>query len=223
MTLPNDTQRHLIIGRTGSGKTQLAAHMLSLRNWRRMPWIILNFKDDELLNELPIDGELEALRLPSPKRTRPGLYMARPDVDDWEGTEALMAEMWARTHMGLYIDEALPLSQPRHPALRRILTQGRSRRVPVIAASQRPVDLDRYLFSESEFFSVMDLTDARETERIREMTGVSLDMERLPQYHSYYLDRLAKKVSIITPVPEYDEILDTFETRQRAAGRDLFI
>jgi len=225
MNLPDDTQRHLIIGRTGSGKTQLGAHMLSLRNWHRMPWVVLNFKDDELLNRLPGVTELGGLTLPHPKKMRAGLWMARPDIDDWDGTEALMADAWRRTHIGLYIDEALPLAQPRHPALRRILTQGRSRRVPVVAGSQRPVDLDRYLFSESEFMSVMDLTDDRESDRIREMTGVQLDMSRLPRFHSYYLDRLGKRLTIVTPVPKYDEILETFDKRQRAlhAGRRLLI
>ena len=225
MRLPDDSQRHLIIGRTGSGKTQFATHMLSLRRWDRMPWVIANFKDDELLNSLPGVTELDSLTLPPPKKMRSGLWMVRPDIDDWDGMEALMSDMWRRTHIGLYIDEALPLASPRHPALRRILTQGRSRRVPVIAGSQRPVDLDRYLFSESEFMSVMDLTDDRESERIRDMTGVQLDMSRLPQYHSYYLDRLGKRLTIVTPVPAYEHILDTFARRQKtvAGGRGLLI
>jgi hypothetical protein len=181
-----------------------------------MPWVIANFKDDELLNRLPAT-QLDSLDLPKPKYMRSGLWMVRPDVDDYDGTEAMMTDLWRRTHVGLYVDEALPLSQPRHPALRRILTQGRSRRIPVIACSQRPVDLDRYLFSESEFMSVMDLTDDRETERIRDMTGVQLDMSKLPQFHSYYLDRLNKRLSILTPVPEYEAILDTFDSRMKAA------
>ena len=200
--------------------------MLSLRRWDHMPWVLLNFKDDALLNEIPGVRELEGLTLPAPRKMRSGLWMARPDVDDFEGTEALMAEMWRRTHMGLYIDEALPLSAPRHPALRRILTQGRSRKLPVVAGSQRPVDVDRYLFSESEFVSVMDLTDDRESDRIREMTGVQLDMSRLPQYHSYYLDRLRKRLTIVTPVPGYSAILATFEKRMKqpkTQGQELLI
>jgi hypothetical protein len=226
VTLPNDSQRHVVIGRTGSGKTQLATHLLSLREWHRMPWVILNFKDDQLLNDIPGIRELDGLMLPPVKKMRSGLYMARPDIDDFEGTENLMTEIWRRTHTGMYIDEALPLSAPRHPALRRILTQGRSRRIPVIAGSQRPVDIDRYFFSEAEFLSVMDLTDDREADRLRDMVGVQLDMSQLPRFHSYYFDRLNKRLTIVTPVPDQDAIIGTFERRLRqriSAGQEILI
>jgi hypothetical protein len=49
------------------------------------------------------------------------------------------------------------------------------------------------------------------------MVGVQLDMSRLPRFHSYYFDRLAKRLTIVTPVPGHDDILATFERRQRHA------
>lgn len=221
MILPNDTQRHLIIGRTGSGKTQLGIYTLSLRSIDKMPWVICNFKDDELINAIPGVTELDGLKLP--KKMKPGIYVCRPDVDDWEGMEALMKEMWTRTHMGIYIDECLAISVPKHPAFRRILTQGRSRRVPVIACTQRPVDIDRYAFSESEFISVMALSDDREAEKIWDMTGIMLDMSILPEYNSYYMDRIKRKLSIVTPVPDFDTIVDTFLERAPSNQKTHFI
>lgn len=224
MNLPNDTQRHLIIGRTGSGKSQLATYLLSLRRYDLMPWVICNFKDDELLNQIPGVTELDGLKLPKPKQFTPGLYMARPDIDDWDGMEAMLAEMWKRTHIGLYVDEALVISAPKHPAYRRILTQGRSRRVPVVACTQRPVDLDRYNFSESEYISIMALSDNREPEKIRDMIGGdTLNMDILPEYHSYYLDRIKRTVSIIAPVPDAETILEQFDRRLKRDGNSRLI
>lgn len=215
MQLPDDTQRHLVIGRTGSGKSQFATHTLSMRSITDMPWVLCNFKDDEILNALP-SIELDTMKLP--KKMLPGLYMVRPDVDDWDGMEQLMKDMWSRTHMGLYIDEALPISSPRHPAFRRILTQGRSRRVPVIAATQRPVDLDRYAFSESEFMNVFAMSDDREAEKIKDMTGIELNMSILPSLpdelpYSYSIDRIRRKVTMTPPAPQFDEIVDAFHRR----------
>lgn len=214
MILPNDTQRHLVVGCTGSGKTTLGIYMLALRDYLHMPWIICNFKDDELINAIPAT-ELDGLTLP--KKLRPGLYIARPTVDEFEGMENLMLNMWHRRDNGLFIDEELAISTPKHPAFRRILTQGRSRHVPVIGLTQRPVDIDRYSFSESEFFSVMKLYDERETDRIKEIIGDELgnklDLTILPKYHSYYIDRINNTVTIARPVPEFDQIIDTFTRR----------
>lgn len=227
MQLPNDTQRHLIIGRTGSGKSQFASHTLSLRSYDQMPWVIANFKDDELLNELPAT-ELDGLKLPKPKLMKDGLWMVRPDVDDWDGMEQLMKEIWLRTYTGLYVDEMLPISAPKHPALRRLLTQGRSRRCPLIMCTQRPVDLDRYAFSESEYTNIFALSDDRETEKIKDQTGILLDMDVLPSLpdqlpYSYHIDKIRRKVSMTPPAPDFNSIVDMFQSRVRKSTNRILI
>jgi hypothetical protein len=224
VTLPNNTQRQLTIGATGSGKTQFAAHTLSLRDIDRLPWIIANFKDDELLNAIPHATELDGLTLP--KKLPPGIYIARPDIDDWDGMEALMSEIWQRTHIGLMVDEALAISEPRHPAFRRLLTQGRSRRCPVIACTQRPVDVDRYAFSESELITVMELRDDREAAKIEEQTGFYPDRHTLPRFHSYCIQRgggTGQVVTVCPPVPTFEKILKVFDKKLRKTDSTMFI
>lgn len=229
MELPLDTQRHLIVGRTGSGKSQFATHTLSMRSITQMPWVLVNFKDDELLNALPYVTELgTSMELPKPKQFKPGLYMVRPDIDDWDGMESLMQEAWKRTHVGIYFDEMLPLSQPRHPALRRLLTQGRSRRNPLIMCTQAPKDIDRYCFSESEHTNIFALSDDRETERIRDMTGLELEFATLPSLpdelpYSFHIDRIRRKLTLTPPAPQFDEIVDAFELRLRKTSDTRFI
>ena len=49
---PNDTDRTIIVGRTGSGKSQFAVALLSTRNWSEdkinptpaIPWFIIDYK-----------------------------------------------------------------------------------------------------------------------------------------------------------------------------------
>src|ERR1700744_4418349 len=208
MTLPDDSQRMLMIGRTGSGKTQFSVAALSHRSYDRMPWVILNFKDDDLIGDIPAI-HLDDMKLPNKRNFKPGIYIARPELDD-PRLEALLADIGGCTHVGTYIDEGLPVSQPRSCGLRRLLTQGRSRKCPLQINTQRPVDLDRYAFSESEFIGVMELTDDREAEKVKDIAGLDLDMSILPKYHAYWFDRGKRKLTIVRPVPDANTIIDTF-------------
>lgn len=215
MRIPSDSERQLFIGATGSGKTTLAMHVLSNRNITEMPYVILNTKDDEHLNQIPHVIEMDGLKLPKAKHMKSGIFMARPRIGEYDGVEALMQEIWQRTHVGLFVDEALAISAPAHPAYRTLLTQGRSRRNPVDSLTQRPVNIDRYAFSESEHFYVMRLNSMRELEPIYDQTGWDMEMSRLPEFHAYRFHGPSQAKSIVPPAPSMDSILDTFDARLR--------
>lgn len=222
MELPKDSQRHLIVGRTGSGKSHFAVYTLALRSYPMMPWILVNFKDDELLNQLP-STELDGMKLP--KKILPGLYMVRPEIGEgkdehWEAMRRFLGDIWSRTHIGIYFDEMLPLSTPKIPELRRLLTQGRSRLNPLIMCTQAPKDIDRYCFSEAEHMNIFALSDDREADRIHDMTGLDLDFTALPSLpdelpYSYHIDRIRRRVTLTPPAPDTDTILDLFNSRLR--------
>lgn len=233
MLVPKDSERQLFIGATGSGKTTLGAHVLSLRDIQHMPHVILNTKDDELLNQIPHVIEVDGMKLPKAKHMKSGLLMVRPSMDDYDGIENLMREIWNRTHVGLFVDEALAISSPSHPAYRTLLTQGRSRRNPVDSLTQRPVNIDRYAFSESEHFYVMRLNSMRETEPIREQTGWDLAgradgsdktwMQVLPEYHAYRYHGPTQARSIVPPAPSMDTIIDLFDRKLRKTAPSYLI
>jgi hypothetical protein len=88
LRLPTDAQRITIIGKTGSGKTQGAAWLLAHRSFDKKPWIILDFKYDELLGEISGIKEI-GVRDALPKK--PGLYICHPlpKADD-EAVEDLL-------------------------------------------------------------------------------------------------------------------------------------
>jgi hypothetical protein len=207
--LPDDSHRLSIIGRTGSGKTFVAAWHLSRRHFNVNPWIIFDFKRDKLLAKLGATPVEMKDALPN----KPGLYIVRPMPHECEdGTlEDYLWKIWSKENTGVYIDEGYMIGK-NNGAFRALLTQGRSKRIPMIVLSQRPVELDRFVFSESDFFSVMKLTDARDRKTVQSF--VPFDMETpLPEFHSMWHDVGQGQAYLLRPVPDEATLLARFRKR----------
>lgn len=209
MRFPTDKDRHAIIGATGSGKTQFALWCLSHRNFHTMPWIVYNYKHEESIDAIEGARHIELDDVP----TSPGIYVAHPHPDDEEGVQAQMWEIWKRGNIGVYVDEGYMVGR-HNRAFRSLLTQGRSKRIPMMVLSQRPVWMDTFVFSESQFFSVFRLQHKKDIVNVESFVPVNLG-ERLPDFHSYYYDVGENKVQIMKPVPDIEAILATFERRLR--------
>lgn len=205
MRLPNDSQRLVIVGRTGSGKTRAGMWHLSKRNFNN-PWIILDYKRDDLIAQSPAIEIRAQDRLPK----HGGLYVVRPNPTDEDEfiVEDMMMRMWKRGDIGLYCDEGFMV--PNIKALNMILTQGRSLHVPVITLSQRPVWLSRFVFSEADFFQLFDLNDERDRKAVGSFMPKDAQ-QRLPEFHSWYYDVGKNNIAPWSPVPSDDEILAGFK------------
>ncbi len=207
MRIPDETNRLAIVGATGSGKTQAALWQLSMRDIDSRPWIIFNWKMDKSIDGIPHAVATELEFIP----TKPGVYIYHPHPDQKDEVESLMWEVWGRGGIGMYIDEGYMVGD-RNPAFRAILTQGRSKEIPVIVLSQRPVWMDRFVFSESEFFQVFRLQHSKDRKSVQEFIPKSID-KRLPEYHSYYYDVSRDIVTVLKPVPNIETIYATFERK----------
>lgn len=211
--LPDDSKRLYIIGRTGSGKTVAGVWHLSHRSWRKMPWVIFDYKGDELIGRLPTtEIKLGKNGYEIPKK--PGLYIVRPvaGVDD-DAVEAFLWKIKYAGRIGVYIDEGYMLPA-RSASFTAILTQGRSLKTPVIILSQRPVWLPRFVMTESEFIQIYWLNDKRDRDTLKAVIPDGVD-QRLPEYHSWYYDVGKDKLDHIGPVPHPDEILSRFDPPKR--------
>src|SRR5882672_767784 len=202
MRFPNDTQRHAIVGATGSGKTQAALWHLSNRSYTEQPWIIYDFKYDEAINEIPGAIEIDVKgKVPE----KPGLYIVHPHPAQSQEVDNQLWQIWEQENTGVYIDEGYMIGN-NSGAFRALLTQGRSKHIPIITLSQRPTWIDRFILSESEYHQIFRLQHRKDLATVNEFIPHQLK-ERLPEYHSYYYDVGADELVVLKPVPDRKKIL----------------
>jgi hypothetical protein len=198
----------LIVGRTGSGKTFMGLYILSEMPIDEMPWIIIDYKGDSSIAQIPFAHQISLGEIP----VVPGVYIVRPLHTQDEEIDTFLMEVWRRENIGLYIDEGVMLAKS--DALDTILIQGRSKNIPVIMLTQRPVGISRFAFSESQYFVIFPNHDKREQKTISEIAPLFQDRNsddaNLPQYHSHYYDVIQRKLERLSPVPPLKTIMKTF-------------
>lgn len=211
--LPNNEQRITLIGRTGTGKTQAALWHLSNFSFA-MPWICLDFKNDDKLNAIEKAQHIEMDFSLSKKDE--GLFIVHPHPDDSQGrgspVDRFLLRMWERGNVGLFVDECFVLGDS--PALATVLTQGRSIHVPAILCTQRPSWISRYAFSEADFFQVFSLNDVRDKQSVEKFTPIEQeDFDRLEKFQSFYYNVADDDLVKFAPVPKFDDILATLDAK----------
>lgn len=207
---PDDTEHVAIIGRNGSGKTQFATWMLSERSWNIIPWIVLNFKGDDLIDSIPHTTSMDITdRIPS----RPGIYVADPIVASKEDQEKLndfFHRCWVHENVGIYVDEGYMATGLRW--FRACLSQGRSRKVSMMVISQRPVWMDRFVWSEASRYAAFDL-NLRDDKQTADNMIPGYKQVKLPEFHSVWHDVKRDRTVILTPAPNRETILARFKER----------
>jgi hypothetical protein len=209
--LPRSDDRSAVIGRTGSGKTQLAVWLLSTQDIDRRPWVVIDYKEDELINSIEKAVYIDFDVIPE----KPGIYILRVLPGDKELLTDWFRRVWEHEGIGIYVDEGYMIDQ-RDRWFNACLTQGRSKRIPMIILSQRPLWLSRFAFSEASYFFVFDITHAKDRAVVKEYVDedqrYKVD-QRLPQYHSLYYDVGKAKMAKLGPVPDGDTILAIIDAK----------
>lgn len=208
MNFPGDKDRLTIVGATGSGKTVAGCWHLSRRNYDQKPWVVYDFKYDELIGQ--IEGAHQ-ISLTEKLPDKPGIYIVHPAPGDEPLVDEHMWSIWRKENVGVYIDEGYMIGA-NSKGFRALLTQGRSKHIPMIILSQRPVYMDRFVFSESQFFQVFRLQHSDDIANAQKFIPFDLS-ERLPIYSSYYYDVANNKLVVLSAVPDEMAILDTFDAR----------
>lgn len=212
--LPRDDQRTVIVGRTGSGKTQFGTWLLSRVDFHKMPWIIVDYKHDALLNAV---DRIKEIGLKEKIPDEPGLYKVHPHPSETEEVNDFLTNVWAHENVGMYFDEMymIPDSNP----FRALMTQGRSKRIPVISLTQRPAWISKFTFTESEHVVIFHLQNKSDHKRVGEFVpddrGLDLS-DRLPPYHARWYSVPADHIWTFKPVPGADELAETIDERLKA-------
>jgi len=212
--LPNASHRVAVVGRTGSGKTFAAVWHLSNADFNLRPWVIIDYKNDELINSIQNATYIDYKLIPD----QPGIYILKVLPGEEELLSVWFQRVWEHEGIGIYIDEGYMIDK-NDKWFNACLTQGRSKKIPMIILSQRPVWLSRFVFSEADFFQVFDLTHSQDMVKVREYIK---DDERkqldkpLQDFHSYYYDVSKKRLETFGPVPDGPELLDKIDGRLEA-------
>lgn len=205
---PTPTDRTTIVGTTGSGKTIGGMWVLSGQNFDEMPWVVVNYKNDEHLNAIE---KAEEIGLDSKLPTRAGIYMLRPEPDNIDGIDAWFAGCREQENIGVFCDEIFMLGQHCRN-FNTLFMQGRSKHVPMIVCTQRPVLCSPFAFSEATFFMIFNLIKKVDRERVAGDVPIPVGY-RLPPYHSYWYKVGTEKVFPLRPVPNENELLKRIDAK----------
>ena len=143
----------------------------------------------------------------------PGIYVVHPNPGQEIEVEHFLWKIWECENTGIYIDEGVMIGN-HNDAYRACLTQGRSKHIPMIILCQRPVWIDPFTFSESDFYQVFELGWRKDIQKMQEFIPHDLEAQLPPRY-SYYYDRKSRTFVVLSAMPDRDAILDTFDLKLR--------
>lgn len=215
-TLPNNTNRTVVVGRTGTGKTVCGLWHLSNYNLDK-PWVIFNLKGDEHIEAIEKASFVDIGYVPS-KKDR-GLFVVTPDPWDLEGSakeksrvDQLLIKLWQRGDVGIFVDEMVPLGNSK--AITLCCTQGRAKHIPMIMCSQRPVGINRYAFSEATYVQVFDLNIQDDIDTVESYVPLDWDDEKeLGPHQSWYYEVETNNIFRFNPVPNMEAIHAVFNQK----------
>lgn len=214
--LPDASNRVTVVGSTGSGKTRFGIWLFSVARYGEMPRILIDFKGDDLIAKIEDAGYAREISIHGNPPTKPGVYILRPRPDQLAALDDFLWKVWKRGKTALFFDEGTMTAKSK--AVPSILTQGRSKKVPVITLSQRPAWLSRYVFTESEYFAIFRLNNKQDRDTVRDFVNTQEEVPRLP-YHSLWYDAGQDRAVIFSPVPRDAEIIEGFRPKRRGPSK----
>ncbi|PWT78036.1 MAG: hypothetical protein C5B60_01775 [Chloroflexi bacterium] len=206
---PGGDARTTVLGRTGSGKSTCGLWLLSHQRLDKRPWVCIDFKREIIFDQVGFPP-IQQIRLADKLPKRPGLYLVSPRPGQEVALEAFLWRLWQRENIGVYVDEAALM--PDGDAFPALLQQGRSKRIPVIACSQRPVSVARGLFSEANFFAVYHMVDKRDYRIVEGFAPAELSRP-LPAFAWYWYDVQRDSLLAMAPVPRPEVVADGLRER----------
>lgn len=198
--------RTLIAGRTGSGKTTLAAWLMQSRNRQR--WIVLNPK--HTTGYATLEDSVSLRKFDSRKLSRELdknrfviLNFSPAESDNVFMDDVLNYIHNAYDNVGICVDELYTIHNNTRPGngLVSILTRGRERKQTFIGLTQRPKWISRFCFSEADNICGMSLNLDEDRKRMRDDSGCDEFLVKLDSHHWLWYNVAQDVVTHWSPIP----------------------
>lgn len=188
-------ERMVIIGSTGSGKTQML--LAQMRGFPKAPIFVLDSKGDESIqhfmekeqqnNHVKIN---DISKIRSSFKAKQEFVWIYPDGAELTEPELLDNYLQAIYNVGkpclICIDEVYQVHKGLKalPGLANLLTRGRSKGIATISCTQRPSMTSRFVYTESSKFIIYRLNDLRDNKTLTDM-GIPFKDISLDKYHFF--------------------------------------
>jgi hypothetical protein len=226
---PGPRDRVAVFGATGSGKSVFTIWLFSeCADFDRKPWVFVDFKGDDLINDMI---RLELAKVVSVEKDPPkeaGIYVIKPSPHEVDKVAGWIWKVWEGGKLGLIFDELYMVPEFKGQAgtggpLKSILTQGRSKEIPVWGLAQRPVDINLHMITEAQYIAEFYLKRREDRQRVRSYIPddepVFSHDRRVAQYNCRWYDDKRNVALILGAAPTPDAILDTIAHRVHAMSQ----
>jgi hypothetical protein len=199
-------QRVLAVGNTGEGKSEALAHLWAIHGGQRL---LVDVNDGYELGPAAIaEGACVA---DHPReidwRCRTIRYVPRTLAQ--REYDELYRHVWVVGDLLVWLDEAFgPTTEHVTPPwLKRVVTQGRKRRITHLAATQRPAGIERTIVNQSEHAFVFRMVDPDDIAAISYRGGALRPREladalaELPEHGFLYHTLGAREIRAMPPLP----------------------
>lgn len=199
--------RLIVAGHTGSGKS--LALTWALRR-QRLRGVIIDTKLEPAFATLPrhtiVEGlenvDFDAFKAPD----APDFLIVRPSPDemDLEILDDFLREIYeSLENVVVGIDELYNVAMGSHPApgITALYTRGRSRRISMIAATQRPAWIPLFCLTEADEFYVFRLNWPADRDRMASVTAENVRKIPVDKYTYWWFKMAETEARIAGPVP----------------------
>ena len=201
------SERLILIGKTGSGKSEWAKHLLRQIS-NSYPVVIIDPKE-QWLGRRPIwargrePGTIDRPHLISKFNPKFRVQCLQPDEEDDDRLSVLCRSVLKQGNTFLFFDETEGIATANHvPSyIRRIWKTGRSHGIGAWAATQVPTGIPKLFKSQAEHFVIFKVGD-EDAKLASTLAHVPEEMVRkIPKYHWIYYNTDMDHGELHPPIP----------------------